>query len=733
VKRLLVFVLLLFCCNILKANFDLQSDLSQQSILSPQTNIDESPWQHYIGTGPSLAIAEDDEYIWVGGAGLSKISKSTNEVTLFTRSNSGLPDNAINAICVDRNGNKWIGTASGLVKYDGTNWYLFNSSNSALAYDYIYDIKEDGLGNLWIGTSLGLNKFNGGTNWTTYTKSDWNGRYDAVTKVAFDKNGIPWIVISYGGYLAKLEGGKWTLYEEGKSFLPFNIGAKTIAFDNENNLWIGGTYKSNIIKYDGTNATIYDVSNTGISFVGVQNIIVDDYNNKWITSSNGIIYYDNSNWSQSDLTNSGLSHQETYTILAAKNNFTYVSTLKGIDKFNGTGWTHINLGNKSELYSFSGECTEAPNGDIWINTYNGLTQISNGIWRYHDISYFDYFLSINRIKFDKTGVLWGATNFGLLRYDGTNWELFNKINSGMPDDHFFDLDIAQDNVIWCAGLKSIMKFDGLALSCQEFTNSNSGIFDAQFYNIAVDNDGVVYAASNKGFSVIKNGITTNYDSKNSPLPNFFYSQNIEIDKNNNIWIADRNNGAFKFKNDGTWEKFTMENSGIGINFIRYVYCDNKDNVWFVSQNGITKYDGTNWQNINTANSGIGTNICRTLLIDSHGNYWVGTYAGFSFHDATLLGIEEDNQTIPADFNLSQNYPNPFNPVTSINYQLSHESKINIKVFDILGIEVAELVNEIKDAGKHSINFDGSKLASGIYFYRISAGEFSQVKKMILLK
>jgi tetratricopeptide (TPR) repeat protein len=82
---------------------------------------------------------------------------------------------------------------------------------------------------------------------------------------------------------------------------------------------------------------------------------------------------------------------------------------------------------------------------------------------------------------------------------------------------------------------------------------------------------------------------------------------------------------------------------------------------------------------------------------------------------------------------TSSYPNPFNPTTIINYTLPDNERVVIKVYDILGREVKELVNEQKAAGTYSVEFDGSKLSSGVYFYTITAGQFSQTKKMVLTK
>jgi hypothetical protein len=89
--------------------------------------------------------------------------------------------------------------------------------------------------------------------------------------------------------------------------------------------------------------------------------------------------------------------------------------------------------------------------------------------------------------------------------------------------------------------------------------------------------------------------------------------------------------------------------------------------------------------------------------------------------------------IPKSFELSQNYPNPFNPTTTIKYQIPKDAFVSIKIYDILGREIYSLVNENKQAGYYSVNFNGSNLASGIYFYRIKAGDYVNVKRMALIK
>jgi len=88
---------------------------------------------------------------------------------------------------------------------------------------------------------------------------------------------------------------------------------------------------------------------------------------------------------------------------------------------------------------------------------------------------------------------------------------------------------------------------------------------------------------------------------------------------------------------------------------------------------------------------------------------------------------------PAASRLEQNYPNPFNPSTTIRYQLPRRVHVSLTVFDLLGREVAVLADAFQDAGYKSVNFDATDLPSGVYFYRLTAGEFVETKRFILVK
>ncbi len=96
-------------------------------------------------------------------------------------------------------------------------------------------------------------------------------------------------------------------------------------------------------------------------------------------------------------------------------------------------------------------------------------------------------------------------------------------------------------------------------------------------------------------------------------------------------------------------------------------------------------------------------------------------------------VKRAQSSIPTVFSLAQNYPNPFNPTTTIRYSIPNSSNVSMKIYNILGQEVATLVNQHQIAGNYTVTFDASRLASGVYFYRLNAGSFTAVKKMLLLK
>lgn len=142
-------------------------------------------------------------------------------------------------------------------------------------------------------------------------------------------------------------------------------------------------------------------------------------------------------------------------------------------------------------------------------------------------------------------------------------------------------------------------------------------------------------------------------------------------------------------------------------------------------------NGFSWQELN---SGLeGTSLSCLIITDDDyllgGTSWKGVYRSVN----KTTSVENKFIQLPQVFSLEQNFPNPFNPITKIRYQVSGNSRVYLRVFDVLGKEIATLVNEVKPEGFYEIEFDGTKLSSGIYFYQLKSENFFETRKMILLK
>ena len=191
----------------------------------------------------------------------------------------------------------------------------------------------------------------------------------------------------------------------------------------------------------------------------------------------------------------------------------------------------------------------------------------------------------------------------------------------------------------------------------------------------------MYRSTNQGASwtAVNNGIPANT------------TVNVFANANCNIFAGTYPNGFFVSSNNGN--SWTQENNGFP------VYMS----LYSLTIKGSLIFAGTD-----------GSGAWKRIL-------------------SQIIDIKQINFVIPDEFSLSQNYPNPFNPKTKIKMQITKLSDVRLVVYNALGREIETLVNKQLKSGTYEVEFDGSNYTSGVYFYRIEAGDFVDVKKMILLK
>ncbi len=196
--------------------------------------------------------------------------------------------------------------------------------------------------------------------------------------------------------------------------------------------------------------------------------------------------------------------------------------------------------------------------------------------------------------------------------------------------------------------------------------------------------------------------------KNSPLPVELTSFSAVIVKN---------------KIELNW-KTSTEINNYGFEIEKYTESQNWSKIGFVAGagNSNTVIDYSYIDNLEIDLIANQTLKYRLKQIDNNGN--------FEYSDIVEVNL---NSVVPTEYNLSQNYPNPFNPTTTIKYSIPTEGMVSLKVYDVLGKEVANLVDENKNAGTYEVIFNAENLSSGTYIYKLTSGNFTETKKLLLLK
>jgi len=200
----------------------------------------------------------------------------------------------------------------------------------------------------------------------------------------------------------------------------------------------------------------------------------------------------------------------------------------------------------------------------------------------------------------------------------------------------------------------------------------------------------------------------------------------------NLFAGTEGGGIFRSTNNGTsWtavnEGFTYPNVSCFAVSETNLFAGAFDRGVFRSTN-----DGTSWTEVNT---GLMENVVYTLVV-SGTNLFAGTYANGVWKrplSEIITSVEFLSANVPAHFSLEQNFPNPFNPVTTITFSLPSKSFVTLKIFDPLGKEVSVLLADELTPGTYSRQWDAGTFSSGVYFYSLRAGSFSETRKLILLR
>ena len=394
-------------------------------------------------------------------------------------------------------------------------------------------------------------------------------------------------------------------------------------------------------------------------------------------------------------------------------------------------WISQNSGTNQNLYDIefindktgwavgdAGVVIKTTNGGVnWINIPNPSGQYGGLMW------------SICPVDSEVVYAVAGYDFIMKTSNGGSNWNIINSnpgINSAMQGLYFLNRDTG-----WFLGSYKVFRtYDGGntldSFYAPWFTNS-----DIYFKNIDTGifcGDGVVFKTTNGGM----NWLNTNVS------PGIFYQFRKLAVINDKVWVIASGDPPVFHSTDfcESWIVLDTINSYPPSVMFSVAFA-NEMTGWTGGTFGWlykTTDGGYNWQREETTSD---PRFWGSIYCYNDSNVWGAGGAGKIQHTTTggqtLVGISNSSSNSIYNYALSQNYPNPFNPVTKIKYDIPFDGNVSIKIFDISGRLINTLVNEYKAAGQFETDFHGENLSSGVYYYKIESGEFSQVKKMILIK
>ena len=658
--------------------------------------------------------------IFAGGEN-GGIFRSTNNGANWEQTNNGLSDLEIRAVKCDPDGRIIVGTAHNIFMStdNGDNWELsdigycsdISLSSSGVIYAArggIYQVsKSTDNGSSWDTINIGIDTTN-------------------ITLVQYTNHGILIAVDYYKGIFRSTDdGATWS-----PSDLGYSIGDAPSSITSVNN---GDIFLSTYL------AGLYESTDDGSSWSKINGDIEDKYILDVSVNSSGDIF-----------------------------SATFTDVYKSVN--NGTNWTQLNSG----TISHSLQCVSIDNSDnILVGTYyDGVVRSTDGGSNWETLNNGMYFTTIKSLIADSSGNLYAVVNGkGIYKStdEGNNWNLVN-----IKDDRY-NLSIEDIQALPSGGLIAHADLGGTYvttnyISWTPFTNPFTS--DYSFLTIAASKNGYYFGGTPNGkiyrtpsstanWADITDTLSTSYLYKIGVGPDgqvfvisdigvyrstsngddwqlindipATYNFSLAFSPDGDIFIGGGGDGGgvYRSTDDGIhWTNLQegLTNTGIlslAINFDGSIYAGTFDGIFSSSDSGAT------W--IYTGEGLASTEI--NSLIFTHSHYLIAGTRGsgiFKSINHVITDIKYSKK-LQDEFSLNQNYPNPFNPSTKITYTLPINEKVVLRVYNILGKKVAELLNQDETAGKHTVQFNGNNLSSGVYFYSIIAGNFRETKKMILIK
>jgi photosystem II stability/assembly factor-like uncharacterized protein len=553
----------------------------------------------------------------------------------------------------------------------------------------------------------------------------------AVLSISIESFGVIYVGASNNFYKSTDNGVTWTSISSG---LP-SLEIATTLCKQRDEIFVGTGY---ILQGDG----IYHSTNGGENWIQrglsgqtVYSLAFDDNGTLFAGTKDSGIYKSNDNGLNWQQINNGLYSKNIFRVKTGSSNLLFACS-----ESDGGIYRSSNLG---ESWDITGVTAGTINrliilddGNLFAATFNGVQKydIITQKWSILGLSFVapnpgwnwlsDIIIDNDNVMFASS---WSGKVFKSTDYGGT-WDTTSNIHSYQT--HVTDMALYTDNSILLGIYGFVKRSTDKGIT---WTSIINGLPNSIIQNIEVTEEGVIYAVSgnklckanhiDSSFVVIRDGIF----ASSPPIYN-----RIATGNNGLIFFADQdvNQGIYRSTDYGeTWLKI-YNSSVYSLSLFNNKYVA----AGLPAGEGIlfSSNFGNEWKFLN---EGIHSNaIIIWNIIDSDG-YLYASANGLGLYKSnqivTNIDFKEHNEII--SFSLEQNYPNPFNSSTNIRYSILQSGRVTLTVYDIMGRVVAVLLDRYQEAGSYDMIFQAKDLASGIYFYTLTSGNFMATKKLILLK
>jgi photosystem II stability/assembly factor-like uncharacterized protein len=618
---------------------------------------------------------------WAAGSG-GIIIKTTNGAESWSLQNSNTASDIINIYFINslsgwaaaHNG-KIIKTTDG-----GNNWSVMNTGTTANFFSVFFINSETG----WASGDDGLYKStDGGYNWQNIYA------LTSLYTVKFVNINTGWIGARFGGIYKTTNGGEsWSQQTSGT-----DASINFYKFINENTGWAVGDFK-----------IILKTTNGG---------------NSWNSLQSGIINF-NSNFRCIDL-----SDETGMNCHIAGSNGVILNSSDG-----GITWQNNGVSPVTDKYLYSADFINSNTG--WVAGGSGtVIKTTNGgnRWFGQYTNNPNYIININFID-ENTG--WAIGHVGTVLKSVNGGQNWTSQNAGTVSN-LFSSSFINSSTGWISGDNGVMKTTDGGQNWIQQLNAPS-VYVVYFIN---ENTGWTGGQLGKIYKTINSGTTWQLQQNPTDAP----FNSIQFINENTGWMTGDFSKIIKTTNGGL--NWIEQNSGLTSRAdLRKIdfYDPEGQTGWISGRSGVmlrTTNSGVNWIKVTMPlpdedyNSVVFTSPLVGYTVGSYGIVLKTTNGGTTF-------TNENNYSVPDKFVLYQNYPNPFNPGTKIKFDIPVNNNFNfgnvkLLIYNSLGKEVRVLINEYLSPGSYEKEFDGSGLSSGIYYYKLEAGNYTESRKMLLVK